>query len=69
MAYATPQQRIRRQRFERVIGLAAPVFDLVLAAGDRLSRVVGRDDDYIPIRAPGEAFDLPSGRREDGTTA
>jgi hypothetical protein len=69
LAYERPQQRIRRQRFERVIGLAAPVFDLALAAGDRLSRIVGRDDDYIPIRAPGEAFDLPSGRREDGTTA
>jgi hypothetical protein len=69
LAHETPQQRIRRERVERVIGLAAPAFDLVLAAGDRLSRIVGRDDDYIPIRAPGEAFELPSGRREDGTTA
>jgi hypothetical protein len=69
LAYETPQQRIRRERVERVIGFAAPVFDLVLAAGDRVSRIVGRDDDYIPIRAPGEAFELGSGRREDGTTA
>jgi hypothetical protein len=70
LAYETPQQRIRRERVERLIGVAAPIFDLVLAAGDRLSRIVGRDDDYIPIRAPGEAFELGTGRRrEDGTTA
>ena len=69
MPYETPQQQLRRQRFERVIGLGAPVFDLVLAVGDRVSRIVGPDDDYIPIRAPGEAFELGSGRRDDGTTA
>jgi hypothetical protein len=70
LAYETPQQQLRRQRFERLIGLAAPLFDLVLATGDRVSRIVGRDDDYIPIRAPGEAFELGTGRRrEDGTTA
>jgi hypothetical protein len=69
LAYETPQQQLRRQRFERLIGLAAPLFDLVLATGDRLSRIVGPDDDYIPIRAPGEAFELGAGRREDGTTA
>jgi hypothetical protein len=69
LAYENPQQRIRRERVERVIGLAAPIFDLVLAAGDRVSRTVGGDDDYIPIRAPGEAFELGTGRREDGTTA
>jgi hypothetical protein len=69
LAYETPQQPLRRQRFERLIGLAAPLFDLVLATGDRLSRIVGPDDDYIPIRAPGEAFELGAGRREDGTTA
>ena len=70
MAYETPQQRIRRERVERVIGLGAPIFDLVLAVGDRVSRIVGPDDDYIPIRAPGEAFELGTGRRrEDGTTA
>jgi hypothetical protein len=69
LAYETPQQQLRRRRVERVIGLAAPLFDLVLAAGDRVSRIVGRDDDYIPIRAPGEAFELGTGRREDGTTA
>jgi hypothetical protein len=34
------------------------VLDLVLATGDRISRVAGADDDYYPIRAPGEAFSL-----------
>lgn len=58
----TPQQQLRRRRFEALIGLAAPVLDLVLATGDRVSRVVGGEDDYYPIRAPGEAFSLGRGR-------
>jgi hypothetical protein len=69
MAHETPEQRLRRQRFERLIALAAPLFDVVLTVGDRISRIVGPDDDYIPVRAPGEAFELGGGRREDGTTA
>lgn len=54
----TPQQIRMRERFEGLIGLAAPVLDLVLAAGDRLSRVVGPENEYYPIRPPGEAFEL-----------
>jgi hypothetical protein len=69
MAYETPQQQLRRQRLERLIGLAAPAFDLVLAVGERLSRIVGAEDDYIPIRAPSDAFELAPGRRDDGTTS
>jgi hypothetical protein len=58
----TPRQQQRRARIEGLIGIAAPVLDLVLTAGDRLSRIVGRDDDYIPIRPASEAFELtPSG--------
>jgi hypothetical protein len=50
-----------------LIGLAAPLLDLVLAAGDRVSRIVGPEDDYYPIRAPGEAFELgPAQRPSDG---
>jgi hypothetical protein len=56
----TPVQRARRDRVERLIGLAAPALDLVLAVGDRVSRVVGSEDHYYPIRAPGEAFELPA---------
>jgi hypothetical protein len=54
----TPQQQLRRARLEGLIGAAAPFLDLVLAAGDRISRIVGPSDDYIPIRAPAEAFEL-----------
>ena len=44
----TPQQQVRRERFESVIGLAAPFLDLVLTVGERISRAVGPADDYIP---------------------
>jgi hypothetical protein len=63
----TPQQQRRRRRFEALIGFAAPMLDLVLATGDRVSRVVGGEDDYYPIRAPGEAFSL--GRGPEGQPA
>ncbi|MBV9212664.1 MAG: hypothetical protein JOZ25_03350 [Actinobacteria bacterium] len=47
----TPEQRRTRDRVETVIRLIAPGLNLVLAAGERLSRVVSReDDDYYPIR-------------------
>jgi hypothetical protein len=54
----TPQQQLRRRRFEGLIGIAAPLLDLVLAAGDRVSRIAGSQDDHYPIRSPGEAFEL-----------
>jgi hypothetical protein len=54
----TPEQVRLRERFEGLIGVLAPALDLVLAAGDRLSRVAGAEDDYYPIRPPGEAFEL-----------
>jgi hypothetical protein len=59
----TPKQQLRRRRFEGLIGLAAPLLDLVLVAGDRVSRIAGPEDDYYPIRAPGEAFELGPTRR------
>lgn len=55
-----PREQVRRERLEGVIALAAPVLDFVLAVGDRVSRIVGPDDDYYPIRSPGEAFELPN---------
>ena len=58
MAPPTPQQQLRRDRIESVIGLAAPFLDFVLAAGERLARLTGGADDYIPIRPPSEAFEL-----------
>ena len=51
----TPSQLARRDRIEALIGAAAPVLDLVLAAGDRISRIAepGRSE-YYPIRQGGK---------------
>ncbi len=69
MAAPSPRQVRTRERFEALIGLAAPVLDLVLAAGDRLSRVAGPEDEYYPIRPAGEAFVLSPVRRSDAGEA
>jgi hypothetical protein len=59
-----PRQRIWQGRFETLIGLGAPALDLMLTAGDRVSRLVLADDrDYYPIRPAGEAFELDPARR------
>jgi len=48
----TPEQRRTRERVETLIGLMAPALNLVLAAGDRLSRIVEREDsEYYPVRS------------------
>ena len=44
MAPPDPRQLANRRRVEGLIGLAAPLLDVVLFAGDRLSRVAGRND-------------------------
>jgi hypothetical protein len=57
MAQRTPTQLARRRRVESLIGVLAPVFDVVLYAGERVSRVAGRNDiDPEPPRRldPGE---------------
>ena len=59
----TPQQQRRRDQVESLIRLAAPVLDVVLAVGDRVARISSRDDEYIPIRSAGEAFELGPSRR------
>ena len=66
MAAPSPQQVRLRERFEALIGLAAPALDLILAAGDRLSRAAGPEDEYYPIRPPGEAFELSPVSRSSG---
>jgi hypothetical protein len=60
MATLTPGQLRTRRRVESLIRLMAPALDVVLAVGDRVSRVVERDDpEYYPPRvARGE--DEPS---------
>jgi hypothetical protein len=51
----TESQARMRDRFETLIGLMAPGLSLVLAAGDRISRVVQPEDfDYYPVRPLGE---------------
>ena len=52
---STPQQAARAGRVEGMIALVAPVLDLVLTVGDRVSRAVGPEDEYYPIRSAGEA--------------
>jgi hypothetical protein len=58
---STPQQLRTRARFEAVIGLGAPLLDLVLAAGERISRIAAPEDDYIPIRPASERLELRRG--------
>lgn len=52
MAQLTPDQFRTRQRIEGLIRLAAPALDLVLAVGDRVSRIIEPGDvEYNPPRA------------------
>jgi hypothetical protein len=52
MAPLTPGQLRTRERVEGVIRLMAPALDLMLAAGDRLSRLVEPEDpEYYPPRS------------------
>ena len=48
----TPEQRRRRDQVEMLIRLMAPGLNLVLQAGDRLSKIVApKDEEYYPVRA------------------
>ena len=52
MASLTPGQLRTRARVETLIRLMAPGLNLVLAAGERLSRVVeSEDSEYYPVRS------------------
>lgn len=52
MAALTPEQRRTRDRVETLISLAAPALNLVLAFGDRVSRIVEPEDsEYYPVRS------------------
>lgn len=57
VAALTPAQRTNVRRMESLIRLAAPALDLLLFAGDRVSRVVGRNeiDPEPPRRTMGTA--------------
>jgi hypothetical protein len=59
MANLTPSQVAMQQRFERLIGAAAPFLDAVLSVGERISRIAEpTDHEYYPIR-PGGRVALP----------
>lgn len=56
MAPLTPDQLRMRQRVEGMIKLAAPALDLVLAVGERVSKVVEPEDvEYYPPRVTSES--------------
>jgi hypothetical protein len=60
VAPLTPDQLQTRRRVEGLIRLMAPALDLVLAAGDRISRIVERDDpEYYPPRVTRASEETP----------
>ena len=64
MARLTPDQLRTRERIESLIRLAAPGLNIVLAAGERLSRLVEPDDpDYYPPRVMHEEPEPPEPER------
>jgi len=69
MGSLTPGQLRTRRRVESVIRLMAPALDVVLAVGDRVSRIVERDDpEYYPPRVGGRADEAlrAAGHRSPG---
>jgi len=72
VAALTPAQRARVRRIEALIRVAAPALDLLLYAGDRVSRVVGRNEiDPEPARRTmsDESARTPIGGPPERTTA
>ena len=66
MPDSTPNVRLRG-RVEAAIALAAPLLDLLLAVGDRASRLLERDDpDYVHARMHYEGESAPRGLRGHG---
>ena len=59
----SPTQLAWRARIERVLQLAAPGLDLLLAAGDRVSRLVDREPPGAVLPAPGVAPIAPARSR------
>jgi hypothetical protein len=67
MAVRSPAQLAHRRRIEGALRLAAPALDLLLAVGDRISRVAGRNeiDPDPPRRALREESRTPLGGGPD----
>lgn len=68
MAHRTPGQLALERRVEGLIRLMAPVLDVVLYAGDRVSRVAGRNqiDPDPPRRIGDRSARSPLGGPPDG---
>jgi hypothetical protein len=67
LAELTPSQQKTRERFEALIRLMAPGLDVILATGERISRVVEPEDhDYYPARPLAESIEEPPSGRTDG---
>jgi hypothetical protein len=55
---------VLRARIETAIRILSPVLDLMLFAGERVSRVLERaDPGYVPARMPYEGESAPRGLR------
>jgi hypothetical protein len=60
VAQLTPDQLRTRRRVEGLIRLAAPALDIVLAVGERVSRIVEPDDvEYYPPRMARDSAPRP----------
>lgn len=69
MAPLTPQQRRTRAQVETLIRLISPALNVVLAVGERISRVVEPvDHEYYPPRT-GQVEPPPAPEAERGTPA
>jgi hypothetical protein len=65
MAPLTPRELAIRNRVEALIRLMEPGLDLMLAVGDRVSRLFERDDTWDAPRSAGMPDRIPpSDRRE-----
>jgi hypothetical protein len=59
MTELTPSQQRLRDQIEGLIGAAAPLLDLLLGVGDRISRAVEPEDhEYYPVRSSADATRL-----------
>ena len=60
MAPMTPDQLRTRKRIEGLIRLMSPALDVVLAVGERVSRIVETEDvEYYPPRVTRESAPPP----------
>ena len=59
-----PHNAVLRRRIEMALRVTAPLLDLVIAVGERVSRIIEPDDpSYVPARMPREGESAPRGLR------